>query len=518
MKSQYDIIIIGSGIGSLTAGNLLAKNGKRVLILEQHFQPGGYCTSYVRKGCTFDIPSLMTNMRKGDPVEQLFCYLGVNKKVEFIEIDKLARIEGPNISIDWYTDTYKLEYEFISKFPHESKALRLFFKTIRDLWLEMQEAHYKPTLLQAITYPLRFPKLVKYCNDTFGKFTSRFFKDEKLKELLGKEAITLMMSEGRISALFYIGMIMSYAQGGIWYPKGGFQKISNGFVECFKDAGGELRLKSQVKKIIIENSKVAGVELSNGEKYQAPIVISNADTKNTFLKLIEPGHLTKKFINKIQNLQQSYSGFVVKLGVSMSIDKLNNYGWLFHFPEYGSTERMMNLADNDEIDFNNCSFSIDTSTLMADPSENKNLSIISLVVLPLSYKAMDVWKSADREEYKALKEELADKLIAKAEAFIPGLSKNIVIRDISTPLTYERYTSATGGGWYDTAATPAQSLTNKMGPETPVKGLYLTGAKSILGAGLVSAIFAGLYTSDRLLNGQLTGGKNFLRPQLLGER
>ncbi|MFC1607189.1 phytoene desaturase family protein [Candidatus Latescibacterota bacterium] len=515
MNDQYDVIIIGSGIGALTTGNLLAKHGKRVLMLEQHSIAGGYCTSYERRGCIFDVPVAMTNMRKGDAIERLFTYIGVNKTLEFIEIDKLARIVGPDITFEWYTDTYKLEYELISKFPHEEQALKRYFKTLRDLWEEMDNAHYNPTLLQMLTYPVLFPKLVKYNNDTFEQFANRFFKDEKLKELLGKEAITLGLAEDKISALYYIGMIMAYAQGGIWYPKGGFQKMSDAFVDCFREAGGELRLKSRVKKIIVENRKATGVELDTGEKFHAPIVISNADTKKTFLELIDSGHLKKKFTQKIQNLTQSYSGFVVKLGVKMPIDELKNYAWFFHFPEYGSSKKMLDLADRDKIDIDNCSFSIETAALMVDESETKGVNVISLVVLPVSYRAMDTWRSADKEQYNALKEELADKLIKKAEAHIPDLSRNIVVRDICTPLSYERYTSATNGGWYDIAATPAQSLTNKLGPKTPIKGLYLTGAKSILGAGLVGAIFAGLNTADTLMKGQLTNGKSYLKPELL---
>ena len=517
MNNQYDVILIGSGIGALTAGNLLAKHGKNVMILEQHTVAGGYCTSYVRKGCLFDVPTIMTNMRKDDPIERLFAYLGVDKRLEFLEIHKLCRMVGPDLTLEWYADSHKLESEFIHKFPHEIHGLRRYFKTLRTLCLKMEQAHYQPTWLQKLSYPLFFSELIRYHNDTFSQFVNRFIKDETLKELLGTEAVTLALPASKVSALYYIGMIMSYSRGGIWYPKGGFQKMTQAFVDCFTEAGGYLRLRSCVKKVIVENRKAIGVELDTGEALYAPIVISNADTKKTFLDLIDPVHLKKKFVQKIRNLTPSYAGFAVKLGVKMPLNELRRYAWLFHLSEYGSVEKMFTLAEQDITDFDNCSFSIDTSSLIQNEIDNNGVNVISLVVLPMSYRAMNTWRSANKKEYNALKEDIADTLIKRAEIYIPGLSENIVIRDISTPLTYERYTSATYGAWYDTTATPAQSLTHKLGPRTPIKGLYLTGAKSILGCGLVGAMFAGLYTADTLMKGKISNGRSVLRPELLEE-
>lgn len=514
MNNNYDAIIIGSGIGGLTCGNLLAKNGMKILIVEQHYKPGGYCTSYQRDGCTFDVPLIIGNMRKGDPIKQLFSYIGVSQKVKFLEIDKLAKIVGPDLTIDWHADTYKLEYEFISKFPEERKTLRKFFRAIRKLWDEMMEAHYQPNLFQMSTYPFRFPGLVKYQHKTLAEFFDQFFKNEKLKEFLGQEAITLGLSANRVSALFYIGYIMSYAVGGIWYPEGGFQKISDALADCFQDYGGTLMLKTKVRKIVVKAKQAKGVELEDGEKIFSKQIISNADTKRTFLDLIGSEKLKTKFAHKIETLEQSISGFVVNLGVRMEIPQLLNYAWLFHFPEYGSTENMLELNALNQMNLEKYSFSIDTSTLIQGAS-SKGVNTISLVLLPAPYNYKNKWQSDNKVQYKQLKEEVADNLIKKAEKFIPSLSQNIVVKDISTPLTYEKYTSATEGGWYDVAVTPQQAVSNRLGPETSIKGLYLTGAKTMLGPGLTGAIPAGLYTADMILKGKLTGGKSHLKEELL---
>ncbi len=512
MRQKYDAVIIGAGIGGLTCANLLAKNGLKVLMIEQHFKPGGYCTSYKRDGVSFDVPLIIGNMRKGDPIAGLFSYIGVDKKIKFLEIERLAKIVGPDTTIEWYADSYKLEHEFISKFFHEKKAIQKFFRVLRKLWDEMQEAHYKPNFFQMLAYPFKFPNLVKYNNKTLKEMLDGFFKDEKLKEFLSREAITIGLAPNTVSALYYIGYITSYAFGGIWYPDGGFQKMSDAFADCFKEYGGDIKLKTKVKKILIESNVAKGVELDNGEKIYAEYVISNADTKRTFLDLIDSNHLDKKFIDKVKNLEQSISGVVVKLAVNMEIPDLASCGWLFHFPEYRSIEKMLELNKKDEMDLDSYSFSIDTSALIA----NERYNVISLVLLPAPYNYKNKWLSHDRKEYEKLKEEVADNLIKKAEKFIPGLSENIVVKDISTPLTYERYTSATDGGWYDIAVTAKQSLGCRLGPDTSIKGFYLTGAKTVLGPGVTGAIPAGLYTADMILKGKLTGGRSCLKDELWG--
>ncbi|MBF0548407.1 MAG: NAD(P)/FAD-dependent oxidoreductase [Candidatus Riflebacteria bacterium] len=515
MKHKYDAIIIGAGIGGLTCGNLLARKGLDVLILEQHSLVGGYCTSYKRGDYLFDVPCVIGSVRKGDPVEQILSYIGVTKKVDFLELDKLARIVGPDMEIDWHSDTYKLEHEFLSKFPNDRKSIRNFFSEIRIIWEEISEAHYKPGLLQMLLYPFQFPRLVKYGNCTLSEFLDRFFSNEKIKEFLGKESVTLGLCKEEVSALLYIGYIMGYSAGGIWYPKGGFQNISNAFADCLKECGGTIITNAMVNEILIENKSAVGVRLSDGKEIFARIVISNADTKNTYLKLIDPKKIPPELRSKVEKFEQSTSGFVVKLAVKMEIPQLKNYAWLFYCPEYGSVRKMLHLSRENKIDLENCSFSIDTASLIDTETAPAGISIINLTIIPVPFHYSEKWMSSNKQEYKQLKEKIAAGLIRRAEKFLPGLSEKIVAMDISTPITYERYTLASGGGWYDIAMTPGQSLMNRVGPDTPIKNLFSTGAKSMPGGGLNAAIPAGLYTADLILKGSLTNGRCYLRPELL---
>src|SRR5208283_3899060 len=100
----YDVIIVGSGIGGLVCGNLLSKHGRNVLILERHDKPGGYVTSYRRKGFLFDVVKVIGGLRKSAPIERIFSHIGVDKKIEFIEVDKVFRFIYPDRTVEVSTD------------------------------------------------------------------------------------------------------------------------------------------------------------------------------------------------------------------------------------------------------------------------------------------------------------------------------------------------------------------------------------------------------------------------------
>lgn len=508
---KVDTIIIGSGIGGLTCANLLAKQGQSVLVLEQHFLPGGFCTSYTRSGCRFDVPVIIGNLRPGDPMERLFSEIGITSRLDFVELDRLTRIKGPDITLDWYTDLYKLEYEFIDTFPEDRKEIQKGFQALYNLWKEVGDAHYSPTLLQMAAYPFRFPRLTRSTNDTLERFMKRHFSNPRLREVFGKEAITLGLGPDRVSALMFIGFVLGYAAGGIWVPKGGFQKLSDTFVECLKEAGGEIRLKTRVEKILVESNRAVGVRLEDGEEIRASRVISNADTKKTFLELIGPDDLPKKTVSRIKAAEQSLSGVVVKLGVKKDFPDLKGCAWLFEFSEYGSTEKMVKQALCDELDLDSYSFSVDTAALADREGQPDGMNTVGIVYLPAPYGWKNKWNRENRDEYLKLKEDVATSLINRAERLLPGLKDSIAVKDISTPITYERYTSASGGGWYDLALKPDQCFMNRPGVKSPVQDFYMTGAKGFIGAGLNAAAVSGLVTADMVTGGGLTAGKTYLK-------
>ncbi len=239
-------------------------------------------------------------------------------KVSFNEIEKVFIYRFPGYDVSCYTDIEKFKAELKNNFPEEKKNIDSIMNEMTSVWEQMLLSFYAPSFLKLMIYPLRFPKLFKYQNRTFENFLNQFTANHKLKKVLSAGWGYNGLNMSRISALYMISMLMSYHSGGAWYPKGGYQNISNAFAENFKEYGGIIKTRTEVNKIIFKQKRAVGVKTKTGEEFFAKHIISNSDTKNTFLNLIEKDFVPNKLYQKAREYKQSVSGIVVHLVVDMA--------------------------------------------------------------------------------------------------------------------------------------------------------------------------------------------------------
>jgi all-trans-retinol 13,14-reductase len=505
-KMYSDVVIIGSGVGGLTCGTILAKYGLKTTIIEQHFKPGGYVTSYKRDGFLFDLIHIIGGLKKGSPLERIFSFIGLDEKIDFIEVEKIFKFIYPNLTINCYSDINKYKKELIKYFPKEKKRIDKYFQKAKTIWEEILRLYNSQNLDILEKYPADlFPNLNKYQFMTHLEFLNLFFKNRRIKEILGGGWLYAGLNNSRVSALYYICILMSYHSGGAWYPKGGYQCLSDSLAKCFKECGGILKLKTKALKILIKNDTAIGVELDNGMKIKAKYIISNADTKKTFHELLDKKNINKNFIIPINKAKQSTSGFVVHLGVSMNIPKELNCGCIIYIPTYNGVEKQFKLYENNKIQKNirNICFGLSISTLKDPHLAPAGKHVINITYLPAPAQYKKYWRKNNKKSYEKLKESTASDLIKAAENLIPHLSKHILTKDVNTPITYERYTSASEGAWYDIACTPEYSLLKRKKIKIPIKNLYLTGSKTDPGHGVFGAIYGGLFTAKNILKNKL---------------
>jgi len=509
-KNILDTIIIGAGIGGLTTGNLLAKNGQNVLILEKHFQVGGFVTTYKRKKYPMDVVHVIGGLRNDAPIDRIFRYLNLYSKVKFNEVEKVFIYRFPGYDISCYTDMEKYRAELKNNFPEEQKNIDRVLDEMTKVWEQILASYYNPSILKLAEYPIRFPKLVKYQHWSFEKFLVQFTANHKLKKVLSAGWGYNGLNMSRVSALYMIAMLMSYHTGGAWYPKGGFQNLSNALAENFKEYGGTIKTRTEVEKIIIKDKAAVGVMTNKGEEFFAKNIVSNSDTKNTFLNLFERDSVPNKVHQKVRNYKQSVSGFVVHLVVNMQIPESLSCGCFMYFPSFDTEEHQFSLWEKGqmELDANTMGLGMAVSTLKDKEMVPEGKHVLDLIYMPAPY---EYFKKDTKEEYIKLKEDISERMIKAAENLIPDLGKHIIVKDVSTPLTYERYTGATEGGWYDIDCSPKQAIMGRIRNKTPVRGLYLTGAKTFPGSGMFGSIQAGLFTADSILRGSLTRGKGILK-------
>ena len=479
-EDEYDVIIVGSGIGGLTCGALLSKRGYKVLVLEQHYQVGGYCSSFNRKGFVFNtgVEDVSGLWEKGT-LTHLLRELGLKKDDLFVKNTTKYIFKGKEIDIYNLEEFIKLLSEML---PDEKENIYAFFKEAKKAYDEC----YKDTEIygtplpaelivkvygerQLLNYPMEHRHYYDWMNKTYKEKLDEYFKDEDLKELLCALLGYIGTKPEKTPASNALAACVSYYLYGGYFPKGGAQRFANSLKEIIESQGGKVLTRYKVDKILVENGEVRGVKV--GEKIlKAPIIVANANAKTTFLELIGEDKLDKMFVEYINGLKMSSSCFMVYLGVDMD---LSNYPTLIKNIDEGYEIVINSNADSSLAPKGKASIAILTDANYYDFSERGT------------------------EEHSKKKKELVEMLIQKAERIILGLRKHIIVQDAATPKTFKRYTSMPEGALY--------SFDQSMGVKrpyfkTPIKGLYLASASTFPGGGIEAVVMSGMICANDICN------------------
>ena len=466
-QNTYDAVIIGAGIGGLVCGCYLAKAGMKVLIAEQHSKPGGYCTSFRRKGFTFDAaPHCFGSYREGGITRKIFKELGVDKKLNIIRPDPSDIFITPDYKISYWNDLEKTIKEFQTLFPEEGSKIKNFFYLLLD------------------TDPKSFSQMRSL---TFKQLLDRYFVNDKLKAILSLPFLGISgLPSYLISAFVGAKLFSEFLIDGGYYPKGGMRELPNALAERFKEFGGELRVSSLVKKIRIRDNKVIGIVVENGGFIPSSYVISNCDTRQTFLKLLGKEKVEKRFYKKIINMIPSTSNFILYLGIDSYFESLPKPGITFSFfNHYDSVKLYQAIQKGDVKGYDG---------YMLRVSHDKSIII---VIIPAPYKSKQYWKN---NKYKLL-----DSLIDRIEKYsIPNLTKHIIYKDAATPQTLHKYTLNYKGastGWAD---IPSQLAVPGLRKCSFIQNLYSTGHWTTLGIGISGTAYVGYDTAKIILRKEKT--------------
>jgi all-trans-retinol 13,14-reductase len=296
-KDEYDVIIVGSGIGGLTCGALLSKRGYRVLVLEQHYLVGGYCSSFRRKMFIFNtgVESVSGLWEKG-PVTYLLRELGLRQDDFFVRNTERHIYKDEAIDIPHTLEDFvKLLQD---KFPGERENIVAFFEDARKAYEECyKDADIFGVPLPAelivkvlgerrlLEYPKEHPHFYDWMNKTFRQKLDEYFRNEDLKTLLSALIGYLGTSPENAPASSALTACIGYYLYGGYFTKGGAQHFADALKNIIENNGGKVLVNHRVEKVLIENGRVAGVK-ARGKVFRSPIVVANANAKTTFLELV----------------------------------------------------------------------------------------------------------------------------------------------------------------------------------------------------------------------------------------
>jgi len=479
------VAIIGSGMGGLVAGNLLAKKGHEVTIFESHTTPGGYTAGFWRHGFYFESGTL--SFESSEMVFGAMKELGLYEKIPFV------RQHGRWVfgEFDCVSQSYvDFKNALLKAYPAENDNLRRYFKEVDRMVDAMRSMHKPSNLIEGVVFPFKIVKLIslfkKHAKTTVSEFTEKYFeKDTTLFRLLKDIGYPDM------GASILGGTFLSFLED-YWTIETGMQSWADILVENFKSLGGELKLNAKVDGIITKNGTAVGVT-SHGKDYAADSVISASDYKKTFLNLIDDKALIPEALkDKIDTAPVSEGFFTVYLGVNLPHEKMKEYLKIPHV-YYNDDAQEPDIYDSrDERYFEKALVMFYSPSLRnaALAPEGKSSLMLQTMV---PYRWMNNWAADDRENYKRFKEKAKATMIFRASALIPNLNDLIEYEDAATPLTYERYTQNTGGATSAWSWNPNKSFYKSIvgiHVKTPVKNLYIGSCWACQIGGIPGAIGA----------------------------
>lgn len=497
MSVKYDVIIIGAGIGGLTAGAILARNGKKVLILEKNHVVGGYAVCFKRKGFTFDASLHLINGGKHGPLLDVLNKCGIDSKIEFLKPAFLYRSIFPDLDIKIpQCSLSELIERLNSYFPEEKEKTGKLIKSIASVALEVKQLRattmYGP---EAINSPSRYDASAYYLYKSWGDIIDQFLDNKALKVILSQIWPFFGVAPKTLSAYYFSASLFDYIVNGGYYLKGGSDSLGSALSEAIRVNNGKILLNVEADEIILRGGRAVGVKITSGEVFSCVNVISNIDVITTFSRLLSKENLSSEFLADIGKMKHSISGFEVHLGLKTDLSQNNSFGTeyeLFLNPDYDCSKQYAACENNIMEDV---PMSVTFYSNIENDSAPQNKSYVSITTLA----GYDYWKQCPIERYKKQKELLADILIRRAQKIIPGLSGYIEVKDIATPLTMERYTGNYKGAIYGWEQNVEQSGTNRTNNFTPIDNVYLVGAWTRPGAGITGVMQSGERVSEHIV-------------------
>ncbi len=489
----YDAIVIGAGMGGLTAAALLAKKGLKVLLLEKEDQVGGYVVSFKRRGFTFDATgAFVGGCHEGGEFYQILNEIGAHGEIEFIPIHHVRNVY-PGFEIHLQPGGFRTYTDALfGLFPQEENGLKTYLSLVERIGEEIK-SYSEITTIQKILFPFYFRNLVRFHRSSHKAILDRLFTGREIKMALHSLPVTEPPS--RLSFLFLAVMINKALMEGVFYPKGGMGKISETMASAFLRSGGELHLQTEADQIRMKDGKVEGVSTKDGEIFQAPLVISNVNP-NLLAKML-PDRIREPFAKRWSRLEYSLSCFVLYIATDLDLRGMGlpYFTYLRFLSDLEEEDRILRRGEIPQ----NPTMMVSIPTML-DPSLAPPGQHVLSVLTNVPYHYQGRWGGGDSEKYRRIKEDFSQKVLRQLELkLIPGLRDHLLFYEAATPLTLERYTGNELGAMYGLASTPQQVGNLRPPHQTSIPGLYQVGHYTRPSHGIVGASLSGFIAGRIIL-------------------
>lgn len=511
LQDDYDAIVIGSGMGGMSNASILAKAGKKVLVLERHYTAGGFTHSFKRKGYEWDTGlHYIGNVHNPYSAERIAFDTVTDGELKWAKMDDVFDkmiIGGEHYN--YMSGRKAFKEELLKSFPNAKKELDTYVKYLKaastSMPLKLAE-RYVPNKLQPFAAKA-------FAKTTPGSFYSRttkgvmsdFITDLKLASVLAGQWGDYGLPPGQSSFAIHGAVADHYIDGGN-FPVGGPSKIAHAIEKVIKRNGGQVLVSAEVEEIIVRGGRAVGVRMANGDEVLAKNVVSAAGLYNTYGKMLSDEVGTRYGLKeKLNNFNPSTAHVGLYIGLKMNPDDLgvkNTNMWVY--PDYDHDKNVSAFMQKQNTNFPLTYISFPSAKDPSWSARYPGKATID-VIAPMPYEWFKQWENSSwkkrGEEYENFKAEIADRLLEEVYKQVPQARGNVDYYELSTPLSTQHFNNYAHGELYGLDHTPERFAQSWVKPKTPIKGLYITG-QDVFCCGVVPAMLTGIMTAATMLGPQ----------------
>ncbi|MCZ7528711.1 MAG: NAD(P)/FAD-dependent oxidoreductase [Acidimicrobiia bacterium] len=505
-----DVVIVGAGIGGLTAAAYLQATGRRCVVVDRHAVVGGNVSTFTHHGFEFDVGThYVGGCGPGGLVASILGGLGLDERVRWRELDPdgFDRFCFPDATYSMPRGLERWRDRLAGWFPAEREGIDAYCSFVAGV----AEA------VAAVTDggPMeKLALLLEHRDTTLGSLFDGLGLSPRLRAVLGAQHLVYGVGPARVSAVVH-ALVAGHYLDGAFYPEGGGQALSDALAGFVRDRGGEILLRTPVERILVEGGRAVGVALRPAsphrrrgvpDEVRAPVVVSNADLKRTVSELVGEEHLPADWVGRIRGLRMGPPLFVAYLVLDRDLAAEGHPNANAHVlagddvdAEYDALARG-DLVDEPTLFLSFASLKDPTNARLGGPGRT-NLQVMALVPPDPAFWGLERGPAAGERyrrnpAYRERKHELARRVVRLAGRAVPGLEESVAYLETATPITHERFVRSTGGTSYGFELTPDQSLDRRPGPVTPLPGLFLAGAGTLTAHGIAACMASGLAAAE----------------------
>jgi all-trans-retinol 13,14-reductase len=507
LEDDYDACVIGSGIGGLTTAACLARQGKKVLVLEQHYTAGGFTHAYARNGYEWDVGVHYIGEvgKRNSLTRRLFDFVS-DGQLQWAPMDKAYdRFFIGEECFDAIAGKRDYMAHLKRRFPREQEAIDEYFRRLEAVGRAVQVLTMEK-LFSGIPGKLirraRKRLLPDYVNRPTYEVLRELTDDEMLIGVLTGQWGDNGVPPEKSSFMIH-GMIAGHYLHGAYYPVGGASRIAETIIPVIQRSGGEVFTYAKVKQLLYRRKRVVGVKMEDGTEIRVPRVISNAGVFNTFEKLL-PAEVSRRhgYAAKLEQVTPSIAHLGVYIGLQQTAEELGlpktNF-WIY--PSTDHSNNVESFRQDIDAEFPAVYISFPSAK---DPSwESRYPGTATIeIVAPGFFEHFEAWKDQPwgkrGDDYDALKQDLTDRLLEYLYDKLPQLRGKIDYCELSTPLSTDFFCAYERGEMYGLTHDPERFEQEWLRPKTSIRGLYLTG-QDVLSCGVGGAMFAGFASALSVL-------------------